>query len=140
MIKTLLLIMSLEGWSSVPYVDVAGNWTIGWGRVIEEPEKPTTKWREFYWMLSRVASDYRYVVEYGEACGYSWNSNQHRALTSFVYNLGPGALPQVTQDCTRSEAEIADKMLLYINAGGKPVQGLINRRQHERRIYDGTIY
>ena len=39
----------------------------------------------------------------------------------------------------RYKEEIAEKMLLYINAGGQPLDGLIKRRQLEFDLLKGII-
>ena len=69
--------------------------------------------------------------------GYNFTENEVIALTSFMFNLGPGSLAEVTANGTRSKEEIASKMLEYINSAGKPLQGLVKRRQDEYAIFTG---
>lgn len=66
---------------------------------------------------------------------YHFTQNEFDALVSFTYNLGEGCLNQVTADGTRTKAQIADKMLLYYNAGGKKIEGLVIRRKMERDLF-----
>lgn len=66
---------------------------------------------------------------------YHWNENEFNALLSFAYNLGVGSIDQVTANGTRTKAEIASKMLLYYNAGGKRLEGLVYRRQKEHDLF-----
>lgn len=66
---------------------------------------------------------------------YHFTQNEFDALVSFTYNLGEGCLNQVTADGTRTKAQIADKMLLYYNAGGKKIEGLVLRRKMERDLF-----
>jgi GH24 family phage-related lysozyme (muramidase) len=75
------------------------------------------------------------VVSYGKNKGYDWNQKQIDALTSFVYNLGPGALRQVTADGKRSNQEIAAKIPEYNQASGKAVPGLVTRRNEELAMF-----
>ena len=66
---------------------------------------------------------------------YHWNENEFNALISFGYNLGVGSIDQVTANGTRTKVEIASKMLLYYNAGGKRLEGLAKRRQKEHDLF-----
>lgn len=66
---------------------------------------------------------------------YNFNQNEFDALVSFTYNLGEGCLDQVTANGTRTKAQIAEKMLLYYNAGGKKITGLVNRRKAEHDLF-----
>ena len=62
---------------------------------------------------------------------YNWSQSQKDALTSFLYNLGPRALNQVTAQGTRTNEEIADKMLEYNTSKGEVMAGLTQRRREE---------
>mgnify|MGYP003463185698 CR=1 FL=1 len=72
-----------------------------------------------------------FVVRYSAARGRKWNNTQIDALTSFIYNGGTGWLDEVTHNNTRTDEVIAQKMLEYNNADGKPSKGLTARRQAE---------
>ena len=78
-----------------------------------------------------------YVVWYKSVSKYDWNDNQIAALTSFVFNLGKGSLKQLTADGTRSDETIAEKMLLYVKAGGRTLPGLVTRRKEESDHFKG---
>lgn len=65
---------------------------------------------------------------------YNFNQNQFDALCSFCYNLG--SIDQLTGNGTKSIQQIANDMLLYVNSGGKRLQGLVNRRKRERELFD----
>lgn len=66
---------------------------------------------------------------------YDFNQNEFDALVSFTYNLGEGCLTQVTDNKRRSKAEIAEKMLLYVNSGGNRIEGLVRRRKAEHDLF-----
>lgn len=87
--------------------------------------------------MAQVDEDSAYIDRFAKQNGYDWNENQKTALISFVYNLGKGALAQVTGNGTRNNDEIADKMLEYVNFQGKPSSGLTRRRIEENRIFRG---
>jgi GH24 family phage-related lysozyme (muramidase) len=55
------------------------------------------------------------------------------ALTSFDYNTG--SIRKLLANGTRTKAEIAEKMLLYIKADGERLTGLERRRAAERHIF-----
>lgn len=66
---------------------------------------------------------------------YKWNQNQFDALVSFCYNVGN--IDGLTQNGTRTNAQIADKFVAYSKSGGKFIQGLYNRRMKERDLFMG---
>jgi len=81
--------------------------------------------------ITYTNNEARKVGNFGQSKKYKWGQNQVDALTSFIFNGGSGWLGQVTKDGTRTNAEIADSMLLYNKSDGKESSGLIKRRQQE---------
>lgn len=64
--------------------------------------------------------------------------NQFDALVSFAYNLGLGTLEHsslLIKLNQKNYSGAADVFLLYDHAGGKVVQGLLNRRTAERALF-----
>jgi len=90
-------------------------------------------------LMERVNSNDEYIRSFGERYNYDWNDNESAALNSFIYNLGRGALNQVTAEGTRSKEEIANAILLYVNAGGRELPGLVRRRQDENALFIGEM-
>lgn len=131
-------IAEFEGFRSQPYLCAAGVKTIGYGFTDKElTSREHISKQEAYRILTdkvielsaRVHARMRYL-------GYiDLSDAQYYALTSFAYNLGIGALDQLTANGTRSKEEIADKMLLYCKAGGQTLQGLVKRRAWEKMLY-----
>lgn len=78
----------------------------------------------------------KYVIDYGNKKGYNWNQSQIDGLTSFIYNLGPGALGQVTNNGSRTNTEIAQAITKYNKAGGKELAGLTARRNEELAMFN----
>ena len=64
---------------------------------------------------------------------YEFNQSEFDALVSFAYNIG--SIDQLTANGTRSKAEIAEKMLLYVNSGGRRIEGLVRRRKMEHDLF-----
>lgn len=121
-----------------PYWDVA-QWSIGYGSYAgsrDRNRRPNITWtpQQAEQALRSQLIPYRRGVEsINRRGGYAWSPAQLDALTSFAYNIG--SINELTANGTRSNRQIADKMLEYINAGGRPLQGLINRRRIERQKF-----
>ena len=129
-------IMGYEKFSSKAYDDF-GQRSIGYGMKARDTDKgPITEKEARSRLQERLASDKAYVQKFGKEHGYDWKDNQIDALTSFIYNLGPKALAQVTANGTRSLEEIPEFMKLYFNAGGVKLRGLEKRRNAEADWYN----
>ena len=134
-------IASHEGFRDKAYQDSAGVWSIGYGRTRNadgseiQPGQSTNRNTENQFFKQRVDQDRQRVLDFGDRHGYDWNPDQVDSLTSFIYNLGPGGLTQLTQGGTRSNEEILTSLPLYNKAGGKEIQGLSNRRAAEARMF-----
>ena len=90
-----------EGFRSEAYQDAVGVWTIGYGSTKGVKEGDKISKENAGKLLADELQDFRHYVErYSNRVGYYWNDNQVEALTSFIFNLGKGALNQVTQDGT----------------------------------------
>ena len=121
-----------EGFRANAYQDAVGVWTIGYGSTKGVKSGDQISMANAEKLLAEELEDFKhYVGNYSVKVGYHWNPQQIDALTSFVFNLGKGRLNQLTQDGTRDNETIAEKMLLYRNAGGQVLRGLEIRRQEE---------
>ena len=121
-----------EGFRANAYQDSVGVWTIGYGSTHGVKSGDSISMANAEKLLQRELEDFQHYVErYSNRVGYYWNQQQVEALTSFIFNLGKGRLNQLTQDGTRSNEVIADKMKLYFNAGGRKLRGLELRRLAE---------
>lgn len=134
-------IKRFEGRSLTAYQDVAGVWTIGYG---------TTRYRngdavrpgdaitadEAEALLRDQVEDYADAVR--QLVKVPLTPSQFDALTSWTYNLGAAALRDSTL-LKRLNAgeyrEAADEMLRWVNAGGRPIEGLRRRREAERAMF-----
>lgn len=110
------------------------QWSIGYGtksfegEVIDEKEAD----RRLRDVLQKSQDA---VMSHAKKYNYDFNQNQVDALTSFVYNLGPGILNQLTSSGKRSIEEIAAKIPEYNKASGKVVGGLQKRRAEELAMF-----
>jgi lysozyme len=132
------LIKSFEGFSGRPYQDSVGVWTIGYGHTegvtansahLTEPQASA--------LLAKDLN--KTYVPYVTALRLPLNQNQLDALTSFVYNVGPGGVASSTQVGRALRAHkwvtAADHLLDWDKAGGNVLPGLRRRRLAERRLF-----
>jgi len=132
------LIKGFEGWSSCYYKDVAGYGTIGYGHLVKsgDPYKSGTCISEQDGE-NLLASDAQSFVDCVNGLGASLNQNQFDALVSFSYNLGCGALSSIKTLLQQGNyGAVCGKMEQYTHAGGKVVQGLVNRRKSECNMFN----
>ncbi len=130
-----------EGEHLSAYLDPIGIPTIGvgltriHGRPVRLGDTITAEQSEEF--LNEELQDFlEYAIKFGEDNGYDWNNNQIAALTSFIFNLGKGTMKKLTKNGTRDNETIAKKMLLYVNAGGRKLPGLVTRRQAESEQFN----
>lgn len=128
-----------EGFSPVAYRNFAGEpWTIGYGFVDGVREGDT---------MSREDADMRFeheIIPYEQAVNslITWpmTQNQFDALVSFTYNLGEGSLRSSTlrkRVNSGQHDKVESEFLRWCHAGGKKVQGLLNRRKAEAAMFMG---
>ena len=66
------------------------------------------------------------------------NQNQFDALVSLAYNIGTGAFNKSTLVKKLNAGDIlgaADQFDVWVNAGGKRMQGRVNRRAKEKALF-----
>ena len=111
------------------------QYSIGYGTEAKSPDEEITEAEASKRLEEKVGKYYNYVVSYGNKKGYNWNQGQIDALTSFAFNLGTGAIDQVTDKGKRSNDEIMNAMAKYNKAGGKVLEGLDTRRKSEIAMF-----
>lgn len=126
------LIKSFEGCKLTAYKDSVGVWTIGYGHTSGVTKGMViTEERAEEMLKSDLGIFEAKVNKYDDE--YDFTSNEFSALVSFAYNIGN--IDQLTNFGKRTKKEIADKMLLYVHAGGKQLAGLKRRREAERILF-----
>ena len=141
------LVAEFEGFAKVkpgnpdlafPYQDPVGVWTIGYGHT--KNVGPNTK----PWSRAKAKRVLKRELNHGyapavRALKLPLNQAQLDALTSFVFNLGPGAIGRDTGIGralrNREWQKAADEMLEWNKAGGTVLPGLTRRRQAERKLF-----
>lgn len=132
------LIESFEGFSPVPYQDAVGVWTIGFGTTknVRSNSPHITRRIAELMMMAQVDATYGAAVN---ALKLPLSQNQFDALTSFVYNVGPGGIGPTTGvgQALRAREWIraADHLLEWDKAGDRALAGLTRRRLAERALF-----
>ena len=134
------LIRRFEGFRSLPYADVAGLATIGYGHRLNAEQKVQyaggiDEAAAGAWLAQDVALAEQAV---GRLICVPLTQGQFDALVSFTYNLGAAVLQRSTlrRVVNREEhAEVPQQFRRYVYAGGRKWPGLIRRRAAEAALY-----
>lgn len=142
--KGIDLIKKWEGFKNVAYLDPVGVWTIGYGTTNSDFNITNIRIKQgLYiseslaekWLKASLNKKYEPLVnKYNKI--YNFTQNEFDALVSFCYNIG--SIDQLTKNGTRSKEEIKAHFLAYSNAGGKQLQGLLNRRKDELNLFNSN--
>jgi GH24 family phage-related lysozyme (muramidase) len=120
-----------EGFHRAAYWDVK-QWSIGYGTKSKKGE--VIDKAEAERRLATELSSHRARVEAeAKRLGITFKPHEIDALTSFDYNTG--SIKTLLANGTRTKADIAQAMLLYIKADGVDSNGLERRRAAERHIF-----
>lgn len=132
------MVAAFEGFSPTPYWDVR-QWSVGYGSPAgsSDPRRPpqmqVTREQARAMLQRELQRFVGHVDSVNRSGNYNWTTGQREALASFAYNIGN--INQLTANASRSNREIANKMLEYNRAGGRVLQGLTNRRSVERQKF-----
>jgi GH24 family phage-related lysozyme (muramidase) len=139
-----------EGFRAELYDDPAGHCTIGYGHLVHrgkcdgsEPaefKKGITKKRALK-LLQEDAASAAAAVE--AKVTVPLNQQQFDALVSFVFNLGVGNFSSSTLLKVLNKKkydEVPEQLDRWVLAGGKRLQGLVNRRKAEGVLFTTGDY
>ena len=135
------LICEFEGKRLVAYDDGVGVWTIGFG-TIKYPNGVRVKKGDTC-TLDQAKEYMRHdLIEFEHTVNSSvkvpLNQNQFDALVSLSYNIGSNAFKSSTLVKKLNAGDYqgaADQFNVWVNAGGKRMQGLANRRDKEKLLF-----
>lgn len=135
------LICEFEGKRLAAYDDGVGVWTIGFG-TIKYPNGVRVKKGDTC-TLDQAKEYMRHdLIEFEHTVNSSvkvpLNQNQFDALVSLAYNIGSNAFKSSTlvkKLNTGDYQGAADQFNVWVNAGGKRMQGLVNRRDREKLLF-----
>ena len=124
-----------EGCKLTAYQDVVGIWTIGYGRTTNVHPGDVTQEQADAWLAEEVETFRRGVRG---AVLVPLNGNQlTNGLYVVAYNIGLAAF-RGSRCCANSTMETTKALpisFLWNKAGGRVVQGLVNRRAAERDLF-----
>jgi lysozyme len=146
--KGLELIKQFEGFRSAPYRVAVGVWTVGYGntyypdgRKVSASDKPLTIGEASQLKLDIINKDFAPAVNTllaDEIKAGKVNQNMFDALVSLSYNIGTGALSRssvIRHLKQGNKQKAADAFLLWNKAGGRTLNGLVRRREAERKLF-----
>ncbi len=135
--KCVALVAKYEGCQLKAYKCPAGVWTIGYGHTENvKPGDILSSEQEARKLLLKDLDKYAAYVNRliaDKTIIFPVNQNMFDALTSFVYNCGPGNLKTLVNK--RDARTVGQKILLYDKCKGKVLTGLRKRRREESRLF-----
>lgn len=120
------------------HVPTIGIGTTVWpdGRKVSMGDRPITRARCEEVLAFDLGKKYAPAVD---RHGIQWaHENQRSACVSFTYNVGTSGFGRSTicYFLKRKEwAKAAPEFMKWVNGGGRKLQGLVNRRNDERRLF-----
>lgn len=135
-------IRQLEGEKLTAYPDIVGIWTIGVGHTGFVDGKPVARGMAITKEKSKellTADLKRFESAVNDAVKVTLTQNQFDALVSLAFNIGEGAFARSTLVNKLNAGDkkgAAEQFLVWKNAGGRVSQGLLNRRQEEKAIFE----
>ncbi len=139
--KCVDLICEFEGEQLIAYDDGVGVWTIGFGTTVypngikvKKGDTCTEAQAKAY-----MAHDLKkFESAVNNEVKIPLNQNQFDALVSLAYNIGTNTFSKSTLVKKLNAGDIrgaADQFDVWVNAGGKRMQGLVNRRAKEKELF-----
>lgn len=123
-----------EGFVGRAYQDVVGVWTIGFGTT--EGVKPGDRIEPVQALQRKMADVQRFEGALKRCVTVPLHQHEYDAFLSLAYNIGPGAFCGSTLVRKLNAGDYAGacaEILRWNRAGGRVVQGLVNRREAEYR-------
>lgn len=132
-----VIVAGFEGLYTKPYRDVVGVLTVCYGETAADQVdlKRTYTPQECKDMLARDLP--KYDAELRKCIHVDMSPNVEAAVVSLGYNVGAAAVCRgsVARNLNRGDVRAAcDSFMLYTRAGGRVIQGLVNRRTAERKL------
>ena len=137
-------IKTFEGFRTMPYMDVVGKWTVGYGHLMVSGDgtvqgSPITMGQA----TQLLRGDLHIAENAVNSCGVELTQNEFDALVSFTYNLGVGALQRSTLlkllKAGNKEAA-ANEFPKWSMAGGRETPGILKRRLIEKDCFLHSTY
>lgn len=134
------LIKNHEGLRLKAYLDAAGVWTIGYGSTGPHVKPDLTITEDRAEELLRKDLE-RFENAVGAMVRVPLKQREFDALVSLCYNIGTGALSNSTLLRKLNAGDrigATQEFVKWVNAGGKPLLGLLRRRLSEASLFIGS--
>lgn len=149
------LLAQWEGFETEVYLDVAGLKTIGVGHLLTKDELSSGKIfiggetvrygdglseQQVYGLLGQDLAKFEQAVE--DEVTVPLSANQFDALVSFAFNVGAAAFSGSTLLRLLNQGkydEVPTQLRRWVRSGGNIVQGLVNRRENEIGLWNGSL-
>ncbi|OTG80267.1 lysozyme [Acinetobacter sp. ANC 4648] len=139
------MICGFEGKRLIAYDDGVGVWTIGFGTTIypngirvKKGDTCTETQAKAY--MAHDLKKFEQAVN--DAVNVPLNQHQFNALVSLTYNIGAGAFKDSTllkKLNTGDYQSAANQFDVWVKAGGRTMQGLVNRRKVEKVLFKKAL-
>ncbi len=143
------LIKQFESFQANLYNDPADHCTIGYGTLVHRGKCDGTESEEYKKGITEARATELLRADAASAAGavsgnvtVALNQNQFDALVSFTYNVGNTAFQNstlLTKLNGSDYAAVPTEMRKWVNAGGKKLQGLVNRREAEIELFNRPL-
>ena len=136
--RGLELIKTFEGCSLTAFWDVNG-YAIGYGHHgnVESGDTITQEQADEL-LKDDLVGNYEMSVNTYDG-DYNFNQNEFDALVSFCYNCGAANLCTLLKNGQATREQISADLPKYNKAGGKVLNGLVNRRNAELALFNEPI-
>ena len=136
------LIKRFEGCKLTAYQDSVGVWTIGYGSTYYENMQKVKQGDKVSQQRANEIFEFvasRFARNVDDIITSKPTQNQFNAVVSLAYNIGLGNFQKSTLlkklNKNPNDKTIKDEFMKWVNAGGRKLQGLVNRRKKEAEIY-----
>lgn len=139
-----------EGFMSQPYNDAAGNCTIGFGHLLHLGVCSNSDRANYHNGITREEGEQLLSEDAGDAIiavrtniSVPLAQREFDALVDFSFNLGAGTLNRSTLRNVLNAGNyqmVPDEMMRFVNAGGRPLPGLISRRSDDAQLWRNGVY
>lgn len=130
------LIKSFEGLRLCAYKCPAGVWTIGYGHTKNVKQSDIISKEQADLFFDEDIKQFEKIVL--ELSKVPLKQGQFDALVSFTYNVGKHAFASSTMLKMINRKDYigaSNQFLRWVYAGGKKLQGLVKRREAERKLF-----
>jgi lysozyme len=137
-------IKTFEGFRSMPYQDVVGKWTVGYGHLMVQGDGCVVGSPITMGQATTLLTHDLFIAEHAiDSHNLDLNQHQFDALVSFIFNLGVGNFNSSTllKKLQQKDYEgAANEIPKWDHAGGKENSAIWKRRMSEKKCFEEGLY